>query len=218
MIAKPVNADDLNDPLPWETPSEGERPLPQDQASVRIRASAPVFEESCRKCGGTGQTRWGGCFACKGKGKLTFKTSPETRKAQRDLRQQQAGKNVAAFKAQFTQHWAWIERTMERTRDQGEGSFGAIVRDLPNRIARYGDLHEGTMAMIERSMAKDAEYAAAAQHRAAEAVSRSVEVDTSKIEAAFRKRREAGQIRIGLHYDGLFIGPMRGTAALRVKA
>jgi hypothetical protein len=217
MITKPL--DDLNDPMPWDTPSTGERPLPQDDASVRIRASAPVFEESCRKCGGSGRYRGlGRCFACKGKGKFVFKTSPEARAAGRERYQQRGAQHLDAFKAQFPQHWAWIERTIART-DDAPGSFGGLVRDLPERIRKYGDLHEGTMAMIERAMAKDAEWDAKRAEAAAQAVGRSVEVDTGKIEAAFERRRAAGQIKIGLHYDGLFIGPMYNEpGALRVKA
>jgi hypothetical protein len=223
MFAKPTN--DLNDDLSdlLGLPSEGPRPLPQDEAAVRIRESAPSFDEVCSKCRGSGQTRWGQCFKCKGRGKRTFKRSPEKRaaaKAGRLARQERrTADHLEAFKAAHPDQWAWIERTMARTDDKGEGSFGAMVRDLPVLIAKYGDLSPGRMAMIERGIARDAEHAVKAASRAQEAVARSVEVDTARIEQAFQRRRDAGKIRIALHYDGLYISPMRSNpAALRVKA
>jgi len=59
--------------------------LPRDAASVRIRAEVPEFAETCPKCRGTGRfigytgRPLGECFACKGAGKRTFRTSPEAR-------------------------------------------------------------------------------------------------------------------------------------------
>jgi hypothetical protein len=226
MLAKPINDTDLNDPLPWDAPSEGERALPQDDASVRIRASRPVFEENCPKCRGTGRfgthRDLGPCFACKGKGKRTFTRSPEKRAAARAGRlarqERRTADHLETFKVAHPDHWQWIERTIARTDDKGEGSFGAMIRDLPVAIAKYGDLSPGKMAMIERGMARDAEHDAFAEKRQQEAVARSVEVDTAKIEAAFARMVEAGKKKIALHYPGLFISPMRNDpASLRVK-
>jgi DnaJ-class molecular chaperone len=49
-------------------------------------AEVTYFEQTCPKCQGTGRftfgyinVRSGECFACKGKGKMSFKTSPATR-------------------------------------------------------------------------------------------------------------------------------------------
>jgi hypothetical protein len=227
MNAKPLELnDDLSDLIGSGTVEP--KPLPQDEASVRIRASAPVFEETCRKCGGLGafvrgSRSFGKCFACKGKGKFTFTRSPEKRAAAKAgrLRRQEARAtdHTEAFKAAWPEQWAWIERTIARTEDRGEGSFGAMIRELPGKIAKYGDLSPGRMAMIDRGIARDAdreiERAAAKQ----EAVARSVEVDTAKIEAAFQRMREAGKKRIALHYPGLYMSPMRSDqTALRVKA
>jgi Family of unknown function (DUF6011) len=227
MLAKPINADDLNDPLPWDGPSEGERPLPQDDASVRIRASTPAFQMvACPRCAGSGMTRWGQCFKCRGSRTVkqrVFKTAPEERARKRagrlDRKERRGHDHVEAFKSAHPDHWQWIERTIARTDDKGEGSFGAMIRDLPEAIRKYGDLSPGRMAMIERGIARDAEHDAFAEVRKQEAVARSVEVDTAKIEAAFARMREAGKKRIALHYAGLYISPMRNdVTALRVKA
>jgi hypothetical protein len=216
-----AHGDDLSDLLGSGTVVP--KPLPADETAVRIRASAPVFEERCRKCSGSGQTRWGACFACKGRGKNVFKTSAAARAAGRagaERRKATAeADKLETFKAAHPEHWTWIERTIARTDDAGEGSFGAMIRDLPEAIRKWGDLSPGRMAMIERGIARDAEFDAKRQQQAAQAVERSVEVGTAKIEAAFQRRREAGQIRLGLHYDGVFIGPMRNApTVLRVKA
>jgi Family of unknown function (DUF6011) len=227
MHAKPC--DDLNDDLSdlLGSGSAEPKPLPQDDASVRIRATTPVFEERCRKCGGSGRfgtyRDLGPCHACKGKGKRTFATSPETRAANRASAERRAAKaatsKLDAFKAAHPDHWKWIETTAATPITDRNAGFIGMVQELPGRIAKWGDLHEGTMAMIERGMARDAERAAAAVTAQAEAVKRSVEVSTAKIEEAFARRQAAGQIRLGLHYDGLFIGPYYGQpGVLRVKA
>ena len=44
--------------------------------------------ENCSRCRGTGQTRWGVCFKCKGVAKKTFKTSPEDRAQNRQQAQE----------------------------------------------------------------------------------------------------------------------------------
>jgi hypothetical protein len=223
MFAKPTN--DLNDDLSdlLGLPSEGPRPLPQDEAAVRIRESAPSFDEVCSKCRGSGQTRWGQCFKCKGRGKRTFKRSPEKRAAAKAGRLARKASredvNLDAFKAAHPGHWDWIARTAATPITDRNQSFVSMVQEIPGKIARWGDLHPGTMAMIERGIARDAEHAVKAASRAQEAVARSVEVDTARIEQAFQRRRDAGKIRIALHYDGLYISPMRSNpAALRVKA
>jgi hypothetical protein len=53
-------------------------------APVAIEGRAPptnyakpeTYFDKCTKCYGTGRTRWGVCFRCKGNGGKTFKTSP----------------------------------------------------------------------------------------------------------------------------------------------
>lgn len=226
MFAKPIP--DLNDPLPWDSESQGERPLPQDTASVRIRQQTPVFTEVCKKCGGSGAYRgFGRCFACKGKGKFQFKTSPEARAANRAGAQARKERhetdNVQAVAAQHPEEWAWLLATIaslgDRLGDERSAGFRDVLISAREATHKYGELSEGRLAMIRRGMVRDAERVQERQARALEAVARSVEIDTRKIEEAFQRRREAGQIKLGLHYRELFIGPMPSDpAALRVKA
>mgnify|MGYP003348137138 FL=1 len=71
-------------------------------------------------------------------------------------------------------------------------------------------------AVIAKGMARSAEWAAQRQQKAIE---RSVEIDATRIEAAFQRAREAGKIKLGLHYDGVYFGPKRGDASvIYVKA
>lgn len=217
MFAKPTN--DLNDDLSdlLGVPSEGARPLPADDASARIRESTPAFQMvACNRCGGTGTTRWGTCFKCRGARTVkarVLKTSPEQRarkragRLNRKLTKENA--NWAAFVEAFPAESKWID---------SEPDF-EFARDMRDKVHRYGDLHPGALAAVQRLTARAAERAAKAASAAQEAVARSVEVDTARIEQAFQRMREAGKSRVALHYDGLYISPMRNTpTVLRVKA
>src|SRR5215472_12829339 len=61
------------------------------------------FAEGCPKCRGTGRfisysgRDCGPCFACKGAGQQTFKTSPETRAKAREGAAARKGKAMAAY-------------------------------------------------------------------------------------------------------------------------
>jgi hypothetical protein len=217
MLAKPTN--DLNDDLSdlLGVPSEGARPLPADEASARIRESTPAFQMiACNRCGGTGTTRWGQCFKCRGARTVkarVLKTSPEQRARKRagrlDRKLRNENANWAAFVEAFPAEAKWID---------GNPDF-EFARDMRDKVHRYGDLHPNAMAAVQRLTARAAERTANAEARQQEAVARSVEIDTAKIEAAFQARRDAGKKRIALHYAGLFINPMKNSpGALRVKA
>src|SRR5581483_11836357 len=78
------------------------------------------FVEGCRKCGGSGQFRgwsgrsFGACFACKGAGKLTFKTSPEARAKSRTSAANKTAQKardlaaeIAAWKEAHAEVWGW---------------------------------------------------------------------------------------------------------------
>jgi hypothetical protein len=159
------------------------RPAPE------FKSAEQRFEEKCSKCRGTGRFvsysgRTGGqCFACKGAGKFTFKTSPETRAAQRANKAVSAERKyaeaVAAFAAQQPEVAAWIEAQM------GRFDFAAKMRDA---VVRFGDLTDGQLAACVRLLEKD-------KARAAERIERTQnapQVDMAgidRLKVAFDKAR-----------------------------
>lgn len=195
MNKPPVNfeqGDDLSDFL--GQPSQGARPLPQDDASVRIRQSAPAFEESCRKCGGTGTFRsysgrsLGPCFACKGKGKFAFKSSPEVREQGRQYRASLPGKRWDAFQASYPAEAAWILKTAQTA----QGGFRDVVLGIKDAVDRYGDLSDGRMRVVQGGLARDAQRAVPAAIVARQAVPPAPAAQYPKIRAFLLKAKEAG--------------------------
>ncbi len=149
------------------------RPVPADFTPDR------AFVEGCPKCGGSGQFRgWSGramgrCFACKGAGKFTFKTSPEARAHKRDSAEARKAKGVvealAAFEAANPVAWAWLKANTEK--------FDFATK-MVEAIARFGSLTENQLAACERLAAKDAARVAERAARAADAPA----VDTAGID------------------------------------
>ena len=141
-----------------------------------------AYEQPCQKCRGTGIWRLAGrfgsmssyggggtCFACKGTGKLTYKSTPEAR-AQRKVsaaaRKIKKGEEaVEAFKVEYPDVWAWID-----------GSTFPPAVEMLEKIKKYGSLYESSIAFARRMIAK-----AAAVVR----VENAPVVDTAPIEAAF---------------------------------
>src|SRR6185436_9420768 len=115
-----------------------QRPAAQEYTTTSVE----LFTEPCKKCRGTGTFRsftgrsLGSCFACKGAGKFTFKTSPQARATNRA-----AASGSKAVKA--VQAWA---------------DFAAKMHDT---VIRFGDLTEGQRAacqkLVDRKAAKAAE-------------------------------------------------------------
>lgn len=208
MNKPPVNfdhGDDLSDFL--GQPSQGARPLPQDDASVRIRQSVPAFEESCRKCRGTGTFQsysgrsLGPCFACKGKGKFAFKSSPEVREQGRQYRASLPGKRWDAFQASHPAEAAWILKTAQTA----QGGFRDVVLGIKNAVDRYGDLSDGRMRVVQGGLARDAQRAEQQAQQAVQRDQRAEGVDASKVTDAIRRGKEAGLKWICLRFQGLVI-------------
>jgi hypothetical protein len=110
------------------------------------------FTEVCGKCGGSGSWRGRGqCFACKGVGRFTFKTSAETRAKGRAARTNRKARTeqdmLDAFAAEHAAVWAWLSANAERN---------AFAAKLVGGIARFGSLTEGQRVAVERSIEKDA--------------------------------------------------------------
>lgn len=157
------------------------RTAPVRATAVEYKTAEQRFEENCPKCRGTGKfvgysgRVFGQCFTCKGKGKFQFKTSPETRAANRqqvaarkDRVQQDAWQAFA--RAEGNQAVAeWIIANRPRF------DFAAKMNEA---VVRYGDLTEGQRAAVERCIARDAAKATERAERAQQAP----QVDTAGID------------------------------------
>lgn len=185
---------DLNDSLdnlftgdtgPVRTAPVLQRPAAQEYTTTSVE----LFTEPCKKCRGTGTFRsftgrsLGSCFACKGAGKFTFKTSPQARATNRAAASgSKAVKAVQAwadFAAQNPAIAAWIEA------ERGSFDFAAKMHDT---VIRFGDLTEGQRAacqkLVDRKAAKAAERI--------ERIQTAPQVDTAgidRLKAAFDKAR-----------------------------
>ncbi len=155
-----AKGDDLADFLGGEAPSGQTIPahtLPMDEASVRIRETVPDFTETCPACKGTGTFKsWAGrtvgqCFKCKGKGKRSFKTSPETRKQATQNYANRKDANWASFAERNPMIAEWIIRSAPRF------DFAANMR---NAVMTYGDLTANQLAACQKGVVRDAEYTA----------------------------------------------------------
>lgn len=125
--------------------------------------TAPTYTEPCKKCRGSGRfTGWSGrsfgqCFACKGAGSFSFKSSPEKRAAGRasaDARKaRKAGEAMEAFKQSEPAVWAWM--------DGSDFPFAVAMREA---LAQWGHLTERQLAACKSAIEKrDAARAAAAE-------------------------------------------------------
>jgi Family of unknown function (DUF6011) len=142
--------------------------------------------ETCTKCHGTGRfTSWSGrtignCFACKGAGRKSFKTSSADRAKAREQAYQRKATNeaerVVSFQNEWPLVWAWINA-------QTNFEFAVSMR---NAVAKYGFLTEKQMAACQRMIDKELARKAEREARVAAAPA----VDTAgidRLKAAFDK-------------------------------
>lgn len=166
------------------------------------------FSQPCPKCRGTGRfVGWSGrsigqCFTCKGKGKQTFKTSPEKRQqakagaADRKARDQQAA--LEAFKADFPDIWKWMD-----------GSDFAFAVSLRASVEKYGSLTQAQIDAARGAIAKRDAARAAAQDRKENAPA----ITMDKIEEAFATARANGLRKIKVRFVGLTFKPAKSDSA-----
>jgi hypothetical protein len=177
------------------------------------------YVEKCSKCAGTGNFRSymgrvvGQCFACKGVGHKTYKTDSQTRAANRakstDRRSRNRQENLDSFRQFQPAAAAWIETA-------AAGGFD-FAKSLAEAIAKYGDLTEKQLAVVERCIVKDAERNAQRAANAEEAPA----VDATKLHAAFDAAAAAGLKYPKMRFEGFAISPApahgRNAGALYVK-
>lgn len=190
--------DDLNDSLDDLLGGAVTGPAKLPPASYQPRD----FSEPCPKCRGRGQfigysgRVLGPCFACKGVGKRTFKTSPEQRAKHRESSARRAEvkriEKEQDRKAWCEEHAAevtWLNVAAERQREnahKGRKVWNFPI-ELSEKLAQYGHLTEGQLEGVRKCIARDAERAK--ERKANEASAKAI--DISKVEASFAHAREA---------------------------
>lgn len=224
-----MGRDDLDDDLS-DLIGQPMRELPAaPPATYQPRA----FTEPCVKCRGTGNWRPGyPCFACKGAGKLTFKTAPEQRAKSRAKSHEKANAALAEKAAWREAHKAeleWLHAVANREETKmgmPPFKYWEFPVKLREGLGQHGTLTEGQIGAIRKCMERDAERAAErAKQREAQAAEVSTEgVDRLKADfdkamaySAAKGLKLAPRITI----DGVTISPAKATSknpgALYVK-
>lgn len=162
--------------------NNGAAPAPARTVTPPASYTEPTYFQPCRKCAGTGMTRWGKCFACKGKRGKAYKTAPEVRQKQRAQAQarteQKAKTALESFAAEHPAIAAWF--------DGSTFPFAVAMREA---VEKYGDLTERQLAASYAAIEKlEAAKKAAADRKAAAPV-----VDISAMTAAFQKKLADGK-------------------------
>jgi Family of unknown function (DUF6011) len=172
------------------------------------------FTQPCRKCGGSKVFRSysgrvvGPCFACKGEGSKTFKTSPVARAkaavARVERKQADAASAVAAFAEAHPAVWTWMN-----------GSSFPFAVSLKDALERFGSLTANQLAAAEKCAAKLAE-------KRAEKAADAPVVEVSALEKAFDAAVASGLKYPRLRVAGIAVTPARAgsknAGALYVKA
>ena len=175
-IGEPPRSNLLNDSLDDLLGDVGAvRTEPVQIPGRDVEYHAPNYAEPCSKCRGTGRTRWGACFRCKGQGKRTFETSPESRAASIQRKIDREQDLLKAFEEAHSAVHAWL-----KTNADHNGFAGSLWSSLH----RFGSLTDGQRGAVERIIARNAEQTAEVAKRAEQAPT----VDTAgidRLKAAF---------------------------------
>ncbi len=190
--------DDLNDPLD-DLLGAPMRPVPAKPVSEIVERAA--FVEQCPRCQGSGRFRnFGPCFACKGAGSKTFKTSTADRAANRQKATERKFRaeadNAAEFAKEFPAEAAWMVANKPRF------DFAAKMLDA---VTKYGHLTENQMAAVRKCITRDEQRKVERDNRIANAKT----VDASKITQAFAHAR-TNAARPGM--KGVWMRPLPMTS------
>lgn len=165
---------------------------------------APIFDEPCKKCGGSGRFRGysgrtlGQCFACKGAGKFTYKTSREDRQRNQarshDRKAAAQRTSVEAFQAEHPAIWAWMQ-----------GNEFPFAVAMVEALTKYGSLTANQLGACQRCIDGLARASAARAERETAAPA----VTISKITEAFDSARASGIKRPKLRLDDFTFKPAK---------
>jgi Family of unknown function (DUF6011) len=187
-------------------------PKPTTQEEIRKAASIANGGEQalvpCVKCGGSGMTRWGQCFRCKGKGRITMRSAAASKA--KVTREQNDAKRREEFAETYRAEIAYCQRRAERS---------TFYASFVMKMGEYGYLTENQLAVVHKDMAKDAEFYA---KRKAEREAAAPVVEISAIEKLFATAVDNDVKRPIFRADGLEISKApvtgRNAGALYVKA
>lgn len=206
--------DDLNDDLPdtlfgsvgqfRQDFSLSEEVKPGYDVANDSAVADMLHYEPCRKCHGSGHFKSytgrivGNCFACKGAGKLGFKTAPEDRAAAKQSKLDAKQEAVRIWMEANKDEWDWLV-----------ANFGNQRWDFPSSmmgaLTKYGYLTERQTEAVRNCIAKDASRSIEAQQRNATAKV----VDISVIENSFARAMERGVTSPKLRLDGFKFSPAK---------
>jgi len=185
------------------------------------------FEQACPKCNGTGRytfgyvhVRSGECFACKGKGKMSFKTSPATRMKAKMASQKRAvakadaqASKVAEWKEANPAETAWMEASAPRFE---------FARSMLDALNKFGHLTERQMETVQRLTVQDAERQAVRAVEQATRAETAPVVSVEAIEVAFNNAKQAGVKFPKLRLDTFVFSPAgensKNAGAVYVKS
>jgi hypothetical protein len=185
------------------------------------------FEQACPKCNGTGRytfgyvhVRSGECFACKGKGKMSFKTSPATRMKAKMASQKRAvakadaqASKVAEWKEANPAETAWMEASAPRFE---------FARSMLDALNKFGHLTERQMETVQRLTVQDAERQATRAVEQATRAETAPVVSVEAIEVAFNNAKQAGVKFPKLRLDTFVFSPAgensKNAGAIYIKS
>lgn len=140
-----------------------------------------TFTEPCKKCRGRGfvtfgyfNQRSGQCFACKGTGTKTFKTSPEQRAKATAAKERREAREAAA-------HAEWLANDPVGRELEAAASWSEFAANLIEAHRKYGHLTDRQQAAAESMAAKLAARRAEKAQAEAQAVASSKGIDLSHI-------------------------------------
>lgn len=200
MLGGPARPRPVQERLPDTRTNE------QKAAEVIARSAGKgtVFNDKCAKCGGSGffkGNRRFPCFACRGRGVLSFKTSPEARakgRARAAEKRQEREMDKAQWQTDHVNEIAWAVRAANINQQRG-GNFG-FPQNMLDALARWGMWTDAQLAAVQKCMARDAE------RKTANDAKRSVAIDIGAIERAFATARERAS-RPGM--EGVWLKPLK---------
>jgi hypothetical protein len=221
--------DDLNDAGP--APSLRDQLGAQREAHGFIAPADQGYTEQCGKCGGSGRFRassgrdLGACFACKGKGTLSFKTDAATRakgRARSAVKSAEKAAAKVAWREEHAAEIAWLRKTAEYQTRRTDGRAWDLPAELLAKIDEYGTLFEGTIAKVREWMAKD--EARRTERQAAKAAEEAAAptVDLSALHRSFDLAAKNNARCKHLTFGSFIVYPAKATSAnpgaLYVKA